>query len=135
MLQIETRYGSFNKHEKIRIEQWVIHPSFQAKKLCQVTANVVWKKNRNLYAMLLLDMVLRERLDSPFAQIPPEGSIPVLSFHQVVSYTLRPRNQSFLGNLWSLRETKSPLLQISTPKSKNYRKFRRNIEVQTSHQS
>lgn len=62
MLQIESRYASFNKHEKIRIEQWVRPRLIQAKKLCQVTANVVWKKNRNLYAMLLLDMVLKERL-------------------------------------------------------------------------
>lgn len=42
------------------------------------------KKNRNLYSMLLLDMVLRERLDKPFSEPPDEASLPVLSMHYVV---------------------------------------------------
>lgn len=39
---------------------------FKVRKLAQLTSNVIDKKNRNLYSMLLLDMVLRERLDRPF---------------------------------------------------------------------
>ena len=75
MLEIEKRYQSsksqvaagLTKHEKIRIEQW-------SRKLCQVTNNKEWKRNRNLYAMWLLDMVLNKHLDKPFSKVPPEGN-------------------------------------------------------------
>ena len=73
MLEIEKRYqqlqvdNKFLKHYKIRIEQW-------SRKLAQVTKNEVWKRNRNLYAVWLLDMVLNKKLEKPFTKVPPEGS-------------------------------------------------------------
>jgi len=63
MLEVEERYNYMTKHEKIRIEQW-------SKLLCQPTSNTVWKKNRNLYALMLLDQVLHKKLDLPFSLIP-----------------------------------------------------------------
>ena len=57
----------FSKHDKIRIEQWT-------RKLCQVTNNREWKRNRNLYATWLLDMVLNKHLEKPFTKVPPEGN-------------------------------------------------------------
>lgn len=48
MLKIEETYQLMSKHHKIRVEAWT-------KKLCQVTTNEVWKKNRNLYARILLN--------------------------------------------------------------------------------
>lgn len=48
MFKIEETYQTLNKHQKIRVEAWT-------KKLCQVTTNEVWKKNRNLYARILLN--------------------------------------------------------------------------------
>ncbi len=77
MLEVEKNYGSFNKHDKIRIEQW-------SKKLCQVTINPTWKQNRNLYALLLLDAILKGNLTDPFNKIPPEGSLVGLNKHIVV---------------------------------------------------
>ena len=70
MLEIDKRYQSDNKlqkHEKIRIEQW-------SRKLCQVTKNTSWKRNRNLYAMWLLDMILNKKLDKPFTKVPADSN-------------------------------------------------------------
>eukprot|EP00347_Sterkiella_histriomuscorum_P023954 403332811 len=82
MLQIEKRYQAphfqFQKYEKIRIEQW-------CKKLCMVTQNLQWKKNRNLYAMLLLDQILNKKLTKPFIKMPTDDSLPVLSPTEVKS--------------------------------------------------
>lgn len=52
MLQIEKKYQKFSRHEKVRIENWT-------KKLCSITANSTWKKNRNMHAILLLDCVMK----------------------------------------------------------------------------
>jgi len=77
MLEIEKKYINFKKHDKIRIEQWT-------KKLCQVTTNVIWKKNRNLYGKLLLSNVLNRNLQEPFTRGPPEGALPKLNKAEIV---------------------------------------------------
>ena len=69
---IEQRCRKLDKHDKLRIESW-------CKKLCQVTNNVEWKKNRNLHAISLLDMILNNRFEEPYNKFAPEGPIPVLS--------------------------------------------------------
>jgi len=79
LLEIENNYTDFNKHQKIRIEQW-------CKKLCEATTNTLWKKSRNLYAMLLLDQVLNGKLDKPFNRLPPEASLPSIKESEVVSF-------------------------------------------------
>mgnify|MGYP003877265933 FL=1 len=76
MLDVEANYGKFNKHEKIKIEQWT-------RKLCQVTTNVVWKQNRNLYALLLVKNLQKGELSEPFCHIPPEH-LPTLNRQIVV---------------------------------------------------
>ena len=78
MIEVEDRYKNFGRHEKIRIEQW-------SKKLWQVTTNAAWKKNRNLYAMLLLDWVLNGRLVKPFTLVPPDSHLPVFNKAEVYS--------------------------------------------------
>ena len=92
MLEIESRYKQFAKHDKIRIENWVIIITLyllnQSKILCQVTSNIVWKRNRNLYTMLLLDQILNNRLETPYLTGPPDGGsngLPILSKTNVVS--------------------------------------------------
>ncbi|KAL4470093.1 hypothetical protein ABPG72_008752 [Tetrahymena utriculariae] len=69
---IENQLLKFNKHEKIRIDQWI-------KKLCQVTSNLVWKQNRNLYVKVLQDMVSNTTMYEPFTKVPPEGPLPRLT--------------------------------------------------------
>ena len=79
MLEIENRYTTLKKQERIRVEQW-------SRKLCQATTNVVWKKNRNRYAILLLDQVLNNRLEPPFTSLPPESGLVVMQLHDVVRF-------------------------------------------------
>lgn len=67
-----------NKHYKIRVEAWT-------KKLCQVTTNEVWKKNRNLYARILLNQVHKGNLSEPFDKRPPEGPLPKLNKYLVLN--------------------------------------------------
>ena len=69
---IEQRCRKLDKHDKLRIESW-------CKKLCQVTNNIKKKKNRNLHAISLLDMILNNRFEEPYNKFAPEGPIPVLS--------------------------------------------------------
>ena len=72
MLAIERRSESLNKYDKLRIKNW-------CKKLCQVTNNLEWKKNRNLHAICILDAVLNENFEEPYNKFPPEGSVPILN--------------------------------------------------------
>ena len=41
--------------------------------------NKEWKKNRNLHAILLLDMMLNNNIDTPYNKFPPEGPVPIIS--------------------------------------------------------
>ena len=72
MVTIEHRSEALNKYDKLRIKSW-------CKKLCQVTNNVEWKKNRNLHAICILDSVLNEHFEEPYNKFPPEGSVPILN--------------------------------------------------------
>ena len=72
MITIEKKSEKLKKHDKIRIKNW-------CKKLCQVTNNVEWKKNRNLHAICILDSILNEHFEEPYNKFPPEGSVPILN--------------------------------------------------------
>ena len=72
MITIEKKSNKLNKHDKLRIKNW-------CKKLCQVTNNIEWKKNRNLHAICILDAILNEKFEEPYNKFPPEGSVPILN--------------------------------------------------------
>ena len=72
MMTIEHKSEALNKYDKLRIKNW-------CKKLCQVTNNIEWKKNRNLHAICILDSVLNEHFEEPYNKFPPEGSVPILN--------------------------------------------------------
>ena len=72
MITIEKRSEVLNKYDKLRIKNW-------CKKLCQVTNNIEWKKNRNLHAICILDSILNEHFEEPYNKFPPEGSVPILN--------------------------------------------------------
>ena len=72
MLTIEKKSEILNKYDKLRIKNW-------CKKLCQVTNNIEWKKNRNLHAICILDSILNEHFEEPYNKFPPEGSVPILN--------------------------------------------------------
>jgi len=72
MLTIEKRSEELNKYDKLRIKNW-------CKKLCQITNNIEWKKNRNLHAICILDSILNKHFEEPYNKFPPEGSVPILN--------------------------------------------------------
>ena len=72
MITIEKKSEGLSKHDKLRIKSW-------CKKLCQVTNNIEWKKNRNLHAICILDSILNEHFEEPYNKFPPEGSVPILN--------------------------------------------------------
>ena len=80
MITIEKKSEILNKYDKLRIKNW-------CKKLCQVTNNIEWKKNRNLHAICILDSILNEHFEEPYNKFPPEGSVPILN-KALVKYKL-----------------------------------------------
>ena len=72
MITIEKKSEQLNKYDKLRIKNW-------CKKLCQVTNNIEWKKNRNLHAICILDSILNEHFEEPYNKFPPEGSVQILN--------------------------------------------------------
>ena len=93
MLEIEQRYQlpetNLSKQEKLRVEQW-------SKTLCQVSPSLVWKRNRNLYTMCLLNQIVtfhkllrKEQCvgGQSFQTRPPENGnhLPTLSKTEVQS--------------------------------------------------
>ena len=61
MLEINNRSENLPKLDKLKINSWI-------KSLCLPTNNIPWKKNRNLYALKLLDNILNFRLEKPFTK-------------------------------------------------------------------
>ena len=72
MIEIQNRIEDFSKFNKLKINSW-------AKSLCLPTNNISWKKNRNLYAIKLLDNILNNKLEKPFTKFADEGEkLPML---------------------------------------------------------
>lgn len=49
----------------------------------QLTTNLVWKQNRNLYSKVLLEMVKSKSITEPFIKVPPDGSLPRLTIYDI----------------------------------------------------
>ena len=92
MIEIEKKTTKLKKHDQLRVKSW-------CKKLCQVTNNIEWKKNRNLHAICLLDNVLNERFEEPYNKFAPEGSIPIIN-KTIVKAKLSPK---FLNSTISMQ--------------------------------
>ena len=91
--EIEKRTEQLKKHDKLRIKSW-------CKKLCQITNNTEWKKNRNLHAIALLDSILNERFEEPYNKFAPDGPIKIINKTLVKSKLSQKflKNTSNLGN-------------------------------------
>jgi hypothetical protein len=73
VLEIEKRYVDLSKQERLRIESWI-------KKLCVITTNTDWKKNRNMHAIIILDMLLGGHFEPPYNKIfIHSDELPLLS--------------------------------------------------------
>lgn len=82
--QVRIRAGSLNTGHRIIVEKWVL-------KLMEQQSHLEWKKNRNLYGVYLLDMLMKRTLDDPFNKRPPDTALPTLPSH-IKQYYVRMSN-------------------------------------------
>ena len=120
MVTIERRSEVLNKYDKLRIKNW-------CKKLCQVTNNVEWKKNRNLHAICILDSVLNEHFEYPYNKFPPEGSVPILNKALVKSQLSK---KFFEEALKMQNEGQSESISNNNENNNNNQNYRKNIQNQ-----
>ena len=120
MVTIEHRSEALNKYDKLRIKNW-------CKKLCQVTNNVEWKKNRNLHAICILDSVLNEHFEYPYNKFPPEGSVPILNKALVKSQLSK---KFFEEALKMQNEGQSESINNNNENNNNNQNYRKNIQNQ-----
>ena len=79
MNEIHSRINSFPKGERLKINAWIDCLMVPIK-------NVQWKKNRNLYAIILIDSLINHKLNEPFNKFPKENKeLPWLSVTKVKS--------------------------------------------------
>ena len=71
MVEVQNLIDDFCKSDKLKINSW-------AKKLCIPTLNIEFKKNRNLYAIKLLDNVCNGKLEEPFTKFAKDKEIKLL---------------------------------------------------------
>ena len=64
--------NTFDKSIRIRINNWL-------KKISQISNNLEWKKNRNLHAINLLNMLINGRLEEPYDKNPDDRPLQILS--------------------------------------------------------
>ena len=64
--------NSYDKSVRIRIKNWI-------KKISQTSNNLEWKKNRNLHAINLLNMLINGRIEEPYNKNPDDGTLQILS--------------------------------------------------------
>jgi len=124
MLTIEKRSEVLNKHDKLRIKNW-------CKKLCQVTNNIEWKKNRNLHAICILDSILNEHFEEPYNKFPPEGSVPILNKALVKSKlskkffeeTIRMQNEEQMEQQ-NNEQNEIPIMNVNNINSANKKMYK-----------
>jgi hypothetical protein len=66
---------------QLRIKEWI-------NKLESVSGVLPWKKDRNLYAKILLIMIKKQSLTFPFDKRPPQSYLPTLALYEV-SFNIR----------------------------------------------
>ena len=71
MIEVQNLINDFCKSDILKINSW-------AKKLCIPTINIEFKKNRNLYAIKLLDNVCNGKLEEPFTKFAKDKEIKLL---------------------------------------------------------
>ena len=79
MEEINKRIDKFCKGDRLKINSWI-------ECLMAPTKNIEWKKNRNLYAIVLIDSLINHKLNEPFNKFPKGNKeLPLLSVTKVKS--------------------------------------------------
>ena len=118
MLEIQKLIENFSKSDKLKINSW-------AKKLCVPTMNNEFKKNRNLYAIKLLDNVINGKLEDPFTKFAKEKEIKLLDAILVKTQL----TNTFLNYIKNLEEEENI---YNNPNNTNYQymeKKNKSVEI------
>jgi hypothetical protein len=102
-----------------------------------VANNIEWRKNRNLHAIYLLDMLINKRLEEPYSKMPDDGPLPILSktviksklsskFWEKTKYIYDP-NAKNDNNLHNEKNFKRPITSVRKNK-----KISNNISLNNS---
>ncbi|KAL6759931.1 hypothetical protein V8C86DRAFT_1199558 [Haematococcus lacustris] len=78
--KIERCVTHVDKLSRVRAKSWVAL-------MREPTNNVVWKRNRNHHAQLLLSQLESGTLAPPYRNVPPEGGLPTLQGWTRTRYT------------------------------------------------
>ena len=116
MLEINNNFDNFSKLDKLKINSWI-------KSLCLPTNNVLWKKNRNLYTLKLLDNVLNLKLEKPFTKYADFGeNLPMLD-PILIKSGLSNKINFIINNIHSDEQIQN-FIEANMNKNKNIPKYR-----------
>jgi len=76
LVTVESTYKALPRSLQIRVERWVL-------KLSEPCTNNSFRRNRNLHAALLAEMVRTQEFVEPFDGLPPEARLARLPGHMV----------------------------------------------------
>ena len=105
---------SSDKSIRIRLNNWI-------KKINQTSNNIEWKKNRNLHAINLLNMLINGRIEEPYNKNPSDGPLQILSKTLVKSELTYKFWESVkhIYNSTTIEKSKNKSNNASTKKQKN----------------
>ena len=114
---------SIDKSIRIRINNWI-------KKINQTSNNIEWKKNRNLHAINLLNMLINGRIGEPYNKNPPDGPLQILSKTLVKSELTHKfwERVKHIYNSTTIEKSPSKSNYVS-PKKKKIGKSSNNINI------
>eukprot|EP00798_Chlamydomonas_sp_ICE-L_P008244 gene8244-1513_t len=88
MRMVESMVPKTDKRSQIRVKQWIA-------KLKEPTNNVVWRRNRNNYARLLMEQLKSGgTLLEPFNALPKQGHLPTLPLYMKCRFIASPSSPS-----------------------------------------
>lgn len=95
--EIQRSYVALSKPQRIRVEKWV-------EKLSGTGGNTTWRRNRNMYVKVLLNMIVLKTLDEPFDNPPKDGPLPTFPQHLSGKYSkdlMGPRETGFWRDVFN----------------------------------
>lgn len=129
LLEINKRMEDLPKTDKLKIASWI-------KALSLPTSNIPWKKNRNLYSILLFDNLINNRFETPFNKFAPDSfELLVLSPSMVKSKLSTKLNdeikiaqpnqeiQNFINHHFHYEEVSNADTAASTPSHKTIKQM------------
>lgn len=122
--EIMKRKLDFPKSIQLRVDRWL-------RKFSEVSGNLEWEKNRNLYCILLLDYILNNKFEEPFNRNPNDQPLALISKSNVKA-KLSTRfkdfiqlNKEILDKLNEKRQSKINTIE-SPPSRTAYSTFTKN---------